>query len=338
MMDWIELLHRLWPWEASLILWLQHLPDAFILSMRWISELGHSPFMLSLILFAYWGWKEEAGIQLTKFLTLSGVVMSLSKDLLLAPRPFWVHPEIQTLGKAGGFGMPSGHAMMACVWLIVMAHCQSKPVRCLGWSVILLTGLSRVALGLHSPLQVVAGWMIGVVIFVGIVFKFFHPKPVRPAYTQEAVRDTIMISLLTLLAFAIYKFNLHWQAPENWLSNLQEKGLSTEIIRPPSARGCVIYLSCYASLVFWQWIRSSRMPKLKLNGTVGQRAGRVSIGLLLGVFSYYVYQSQKTAVPGLYEIPNPMLILLAVCATFLLVIGFPWLFDRIHLNSEKPLS
>ena len=334
-MDWIELLHRLWPWEANLILWLQGLPDAFITVMRWVSELGHPPFMLSLILFAYWGWKEEAGIQLAKFLTLSGVVMSLSKDLLLAPRPFWVHAEIQTLGKAGGFGMPSGHAMMACVWLVVMAHCKSKSVRTFGWSVILSTGLSRVALGLHSPLQVIAGWVIGVMVFGEIVFKLCNSKSNLPTHTQEVRRDAILISILTLGAFAIYKFNLNWQSPENWLSNLQEKGLSTSTIRNPSAKGCVIYLSLYTSLVVWQWIRIDRMPKLKLGGTLKQRVWRVSIGIMLGVSSYYLYQLKKTAIPSFEGDVNLILVALSGFSTFLLVIGFPWFFDRIRLNSKN---
>jgi membrane-associated phospholipid phosphatase len=311
------------------------LPDAFITAMRWVSELGHPPFMLSLILFAYWGWKEEAGIQLAKFLTLSGVVMSLSKDLLLAPRPFWVHPEIHTLGKAGGFGMPSGHAMMACVWLVVMAHCKSKPVQFFGWSVILLTGLSRVALGLHSPLQVVAGWAIGVMVFGEIVFKLFNPKSRLPEHKQEGRRDAILITILTLVAFAIYKYNLNWQAPEIWLSNLQEKGLSASTIRNPSAKGCVIYLSLYTSLVLWQWIRINSMKNLKLEGTMKQRVWRVSIGILIGIASYYLYQSKKTAIPSFDGNLNLILVALSAFATFLLVIGFPWFFDRIHLNSKE---
>lgn len=231
--------------------------------------------------------------------------------------------------------MPSGHAMMACVWLVVMAHCKSKSVRCFGWSVILLTGLSRVALGLHSPLQVFAGWAIGVIVFGEIVFKFFNPKSILPEHKQELRRDIILVSILTLGTFAIYNFNNNWQAPEVWISNLQEKGLSASSIRPPTAKGCEIYLSLYASLVFWQWIRIDRMPKLKLNGTMKQRVWRVSIGILIGVSSYYLYQFKKTAIPSFDGNMNLLLVGLSVFATFLLVIGFPWFFDRIHLNSEE---
>lgn len=333
-MDWIQIRHTLWPWEANLILWLQDLPAEFITSMQWVSELGHPPFMLSLIILCYWGWKEEMGIQLAKFLTLSGVVMSLSKDLILAPRPFWIHADIETLGKAGGFGMPSGHAMMACVWLVVMAHTKSNALKTLGWSVILLTGLSRVTLGLHSPLQVAAGWAVGVLVFGEIVFKLFNSKSTLSPHTQDLKRNAILIGILILGAFMIYSQNHDWQAPKAWSAFLEEKGLSTTTIRTPTPKGFVIYLSIFTSLVIWNWIRAVFMPKLQLQGTFKQRLGRVTMGILVGIASYYFYQAKKSSISNLDTGYYLMLISLCGVSSFLLVIGFPWFFQKIRLDSE----
>ncbi len=326
-------LHPLRPWEAELILWLQSMPDEFITAMRWVSELGHPPFMLSLILFTYWGWKEEAGIQMAKFLTLSGVVMSLSKDLILAPRPFWIHPEIMSLGKAGGFGMPSGHAMMSCVWLVVLAHTKNRTIKCLGWSIILLTGLSRITLGVHSPLQVLAGWAIGVMVFGEIVFKFFNPKSTLPAHTQDLRRNLVLIAILSMGAFFIYRYNQAWKPPETWIRELEEKSLGASNIRLPTVKSCLIYLSLFTGLVSWQWIRTSHMPTLKLEGNFKQRLGRVSIGIFLGVSAYLIYQANKKSIPSIDAKYYLLLVGLSVLSTFLLVIGFPWFFQRIHLSS-----
>jgi len=331
MTDWIQHLHKLWQWESQLILWLQSQTPLFVESMRWVSELGHPPAMLTLILITYWGWKDEAGIQLAKFLTLSGLVMCLLKDFILAPRPFWIHPDVQALGSAGGYGMPSGHAMMACVWLIVLVHTQHAGLKLWSIAVILATGMSRVTLGVHSPLQVLAGWLIGSCVFVWIRMNASRPGAEKAHKSADLMREMIVLMLLGGMTWFVYQRLVDWSVPESWIEMSVDKTSEAKVPSVPNPRSAVFYLSLSIGLALWHWVRAACCDRLKPGGSLIQRFARVSTGLVLGGGVYYLYK--KSNINAQLD-PHLMYAVGAVgcfMSTFLLVLGFPWLFQTMGM-------
>jgi undecaprenyl-diphosphatase len=86
------------------------------------------------------------------------------KGTLVRERPFVRHPAIHlAMPPLDRYSFPSGHTMhaVAFTWVAMAAHPQ------LGWVLIPLAGLialSRVALGLHYPSDVVAGGALGAVL------------------------------------------------------------------------------------------------------------------------------------------------------------------------------
>lgn len=98
---------------------------------------------------------------------ITGWAVNSGLKLLIArPRP----AIVPHLAEAGGHSFPSGHTFNAAVIYIAiaLAFAAMSPRRPVRWTIVgaamavtLLTGLSRVWLGVHYPSDVVAGWLGG---------------------------------------------------------------------------------------------------------------------------------------------------------------------------------
>jgi len=96
------------------------------------------------------------------------------KEIVARPRPPDVSPAL-----ARGFSFPSAHALQSVVvyGLIALVVWRSRlpplpRLAAVAAAAVLavLVGLSRIALGVHYPSDVVAGWMAGTAILAGVVF------------------------------------------------------------------------------------------------------------------------------------------------------------------------
>ena len=77
----------------------------------------------------YWSFDRNLGLRMAIFLPVSASFNSVLKQAIHAPRPFWVDQGIVALHPENGFGMPSGHAQAATVWLLAGAYLKK------GWFV-----------------------------------------------------------------------------------------------------------------------------------------------------------------------------------------------------------
>lgn len=90
----------------------------------------------------------------------------------MAPRPFEIDPTVGLIDEVG-FGMPSNHAQASTMIFGVLAYHLNKTW---GWIaavvIALLVGFSRIYLGVHFPLQVLIGWLLGgilVTVYIGFL-------------------------------------------------------------------------------------------------------------------------------------------------------------------------
>ena len=120
-------------------------------------------FIIAVLLLGAWLYFSKRTREAITFLfSAAGMMVSVQalKEWLRVPRP--EAALIDTIGYA----FPSGHsagafflALSACV----LATGSSRPYVCvLALVAALLIGLSRIQLGVHTPLQVAAGFVIGV--------------------------------------------------------------------------------------------------------------------------------------------------------------------------------
>lgn len=104
------------------------------------------------------------GLVLIFSVLITWIVVTLVKALVAAPRPFEVIDGIRTLHSSGlGDSFPSGHTAMAAAiaGAIKPYHHRAGMLLIL---FALLVGISRVYLGVHFPIDVIAGFLIGLVI------------------------------------------------------------------------------------------------------------------------------------------------------------------------------
>lgn len=99
-------------------------------------------------------------------------VAALIKIIIVAPRPFSVFPEIVPLLRPNDFSFPSGHAtfFMALGVAVFLNHKKA------GFYFIfsaLLIGLARIIIGVHFPLDIFIGFLLGAIIayFVRIIYN-----------------------------------------------------------------------------------------------------------------------------------------------------------------------
>jgi undecaprenyl-diphosphatase len=140
-------------------------PDWLILIMQGISWIGGGVqryiviAVFTIILWRWWGWGAGLAMGLTTL--LSALSSDILKLLFARVRPDLV-PHLDYVSSAA---YPSGHANNAAVVYILFIMLV-PPARHPGWqaaaaAMILLTGLSRVMLGVHWPTDVIGGWLLG---------------------------------------------------------------------------------------------------------------------------------------------------------------------------------
>lgn len=114
---------------------------------------------------------------------LNGIVIELAKILASRPRPD------TALVYASSTSFPSGHALgvlasvlalLAVAWPVLRGPARGW-VCVVGALVVVLIGVGRVVLNVHHPSDVVAGWALGYVYFVGCLLLVGPYPSVRAA-------------------------------------------------------------------------------------------------------------------------------------------------------------
>lgn len=155
-----------------------------------------------------------------------------------------------------GLGMPSGHAQgVTGLWAAVAYSIRRWWCIALASLFILCTGTARVYYGVHSPLQVVVGWGLGLLVVVFVVL--FEAPVVRWCRSKSpGVQFTGALAIgvmILVLGFAISKgwrgdFQTHatwesnWQATAERISSEEDEEIEDfRLIEPESS----VTLACY---------------------------------------------------------------------------------------------
>ena len=135
--------------------------------LRLCSRLGDGAFWYSLILIlpVTYGWE---GLYASVHMSLTGVlcvaIYKWLKGKTVRPRPYINNPDIHLImAPLDQYSFPSGHTLHAVAFsLVALSHYPEL------WSLLVpfacLVALSRPALGLHYPSDVLAGAAIGAMI------------------------------------------------------------------------------------------------------------------------------------------------------------------------------
>jgi hypothetical protein len=119
--------------------------------------------------FVFYFLCRRAGARLYLLMALSGVALQLAKLAFHTARPCWIDPRIQDLAGWGGYGLPSGHVFMAAaLWFGIAKAIGSRWAWSAAGTIVFLTAISRLYLGVHSVCDVVAGAGLGLGLSAGL--------------------------------------------------------------------------------------------------------------------------------------------------------------------------
>lgn len=128
-----------------------------------VTSLGDAPIYIVLLSFYFWLVDPLQGRQLSLILTLSIISNFLLKAMFALPRPYVINPDVATVATADNFSFPSGHAQgVMTVWGAIAYFQQKRWLWCLAGIMIFFVSLSRIYLGVHFPVDVAAGLILGI--------------------------------------------------------------------------------------------------------------------------------------------------------------------------------
>lgn len=160
----------IWSWGLDVIRTLQHYQNPILDNlMRLFTAVGTEEAYMAVVCWLYWCGQRTLGRNLSVVLLLGGIVNSDLKQFFSHPRPFELDSSLQLVGTSG-YGFPSGHAQTAVLfWGYLGTKTQWRLKYAVVVPMILLIGLSRIYLGVHFPTDVLAGWLIGLVILMPLL-------------------------------------------------------------------------------------------------------------------------------------------------------------------------
>ncbi|MEW2590058.1 phosphatase PAP2 family protein [Micromonospora aurantiaca] len=147
----------------------------------WTHVFGPGPLRVAAVVVVVWLVRRGAprlAVWVVVTMVAGGLLGALLKLLVGRDRPDLLDP----VARAAGYSFPSGHALNATlaagVLLLVFLPFvrDSRPGRIALWTAALLvtvvTGISRIALGVHWTSDVVGGWVLGTAVVAATAAAF----------------------------------------------------------------------------------------------------------------------------------------------------------------------
>ncbi|MDG6257486.1 MAG: phosphatase PAP2 family protein [Methanomicrobiaceae archaeon] len=191
-----------------------------LLPMLSFSLLGSPVSYFFFIAALFWCCDVRLGLHAALLLGLSAGANDTLKMAFHTPRPYWIDPAVTAYAAESSFALPSAHAQLAAgFWGFIAVSLRRRWAQVACVLLVLLIGISRVYLGVHSPLDVVAGWLAGLAVLVAFLLaKARLGARIRTWPASTKVVAAFCLSALfpaaTLLTLALQG---DWQVPLSWV-------------------------------------------------------------------------------------------------------------------------
>jgi membrane-associated phospholipid phosphatase len=281
----------------------------------------------------FWLGGRKIGFRVGLFAAITGPITIYSKWLIAEPRPFYVSDAFTPLKVSTGFGMPSGNALgIATLMVTISWYARRMWLWILATILILFVGLARVYYGVHSPSQVLWGWLAGIAIalvLVKIAEPFIRWFRAYSLFFQLAF-VALLASLVTLFGVAIDHMVLqNFVVPDTWIERYNEIAVATD------EEDQFSLFNAYDSYAFGGYLLGYGVAGiLLLRNAVpetGTRFGK-ALNVGLGIGLYYAFEAFYRAVAKpVYEASfyEPYLLLVFAIFPLLIYVLTPWVTSRI---------
>ena len=189
-------------WEVDLIEWLQKTAGSVGQAVsKAVTFVGGETVTLLILLIMLFCYNKEAGKRCGFTIVAASMWYPMIKNIVMRVRPYMAHPErVDALAVVEadadsmdilqqGYSFPSGHSATAVsMYGSIAREIRKKWMWWLAVLLPLLIGLSRFAVGVHYPTDVLAGWAVGL---AAIAFSAVLQKKVK----REWIRSAILLAV-----------------------------------------------------------------------------------------------------------------------------------------------
>jgi membrane-associated phospholipid phosphatase len=161
----------------DMIQWIQSFSNPFLdYFFKAVTMLGEEQFFIVLACLIFWCLHKELGYRLGFAFLFNGVFNIALKDIFHTARPIG-HPGIRSfyLETAEGYSFPSGHTQsVASLATSFSIFFKKNWISLTGLLLTLLVAVSRLYLGVHWPVDVIVGGLLGIlgVLFANWLFDY----------------------------------------------------------------------------------------------------------------------------------------------------------------------
>ena len=205
------------PWESSLIIFLQNSLPGFVLEFFGIvAEIVSKNVLALLFISIYLAYNKDWGKFTLLSLAVAGVCCEFVKVTVARLRPYAAVDNIRCIHanvagqnpfdfKIQGYSFPSGHSMMATnLFLAIPIYIRNNLFVAIGLIGVFVVSLSRVALGVHFPTDTIAGFIIALAII--LILSRIYDKIENRAYLYLAICALSLVGVLFCPEMAYIKY------------------------------------------------------------------------------------------------------------------------------------
>src|SRR5680860_18582 len=183
--------------------------------MLWITRLGSEQVYIVLLILAFVVVDAAKGRSLALVFLASFYLNQVLKELFATQRPFLIDETVArsqaAIDSAPGNGFPSGHAQSSMTfWGLAAVYVGRRWFIVLAALVVLAVSLSRLYLGVHLPIDVIGGLLLGHLLFplensgllLGALAAFVVGPELAPHDTSGPLSGRLVLGVLAVaLAF-----------------------------------------------------------------------------------------------------------------------------------------
>ena len=156
------------------------------------------PVITVLTAMLYWCINKKAGQRILFALAGSLNINVAVKNIVKMPRPIGTKGLISLRTQtATGYSFPSGHTQTSTTfWTAMMIQFKKVWIYVLGILMILGAGISRLYLAVHWPMDVIVGWILGIILSI-LFIKLFD-------YIDNSKNYYILVIIMLIFGVCTY--------------------------------------------------------------------------------------------------------------------------------------